>query len=197
MPLIFASNNAHKLQEISSITQGIVRIVSLQEIGCYDDIPETGETLTDNALQKARYVFERYGGDVFADDTGLEIDALNGAPGVYTARFAGPQCSPADNIAKTLECMQGITDRTAYFKTVIAGIISGKEYVFEGVVKGEIAEQVMGDGGFGYDPIFIPDGYDISFAQMAMSEKNTISHRGRATAKFVEFLRGVLMMNDE
>lgn len=192
MKLVFATNNQHKIQEIATLVGQQFQIVSLSDIQCFDEIPETGETLEENALQKARYIYTKYGYDSFADDTGLEIDALNGAPGVYTARFAGLQCSPADNIRKTLEVMQGIEQRNAVFRTVIACILHGKEYLFEGNVHGFIAQDIMGNGGFGYDPIFIPSGYTISFAQMSLDQKNEISHRGRATTKFLKFLHGFI-----
>jgi len=191
MKLVFATNNKHKLDEISKMAGKHFEIVSLAEIGCTDEIPETGETLEENALQKAKYIYDKYNLNCFADDTGLEIDALNGEPGVYTARFAGPDCSPADNIAKTLKVMQGVEERTACFRTVICCIIDGEEYEFEGRVDGYIPHEIMGDGGFGYDPIFVPEGYETSFAQMHMSEKNTISHRGRATAAFLKFIHEI------
>jgi|SRR5690554_4595491 len=192
MDLVFATNNQNKIIEISSIIGDLIPILSLNDIKCFAEIPETGNTLEENALQKARYVFDRYGHNAFADDTGLEIDALDGAPGVYTARFAGPNCSPADNIRKTLQVLSGETNRKARFRTVIACIIDNTEYLFQGTVYGTIAEEIMGEGGFGYDPIFIPDGYIQSFAQMTMAEKNRISHRGRATMEFTTFLRGFL-----
>ncbi len=188
MKLVFATNNKHKLEEISKMAVEHIQIVSLSEIGCFDEIPETGNTLQENALQKSQYIFDKYGLNCFADDTGLEIEALNGAPGVITARFAGENCTPKDNIEKTLSVMQGIENRKACFRTIISFILNGKEYQFEGRVDGEIATEIMGEGGFGYDPIFIPEGYETSFAQMPLDEKNKISHRGRATAKFLEFI---------
>ncbi|MDR0941703.1 MAG: non-canonical purine NTP diphosphatase [Bacteroidales bacterium] len=191
MELVFATNNAHKLQEITAMTGKFFTIKSLQDIHCFDEIPETGETLEENALQKARYVYEKFGCNCFADDTGLEIEALDGAPGVYTARFAGEGCSFDDNIEKTLSLMQGKANRTAEFRTVIACIIDGEEYLFEGGVYGTIATHKMGDEGFGYDPIFVPVGYEESFAQMPMSEKNKISHRARAFKEFMMFLHEI------
>ena len=191
MKLVFATNNKHKLQEIRAIAGKFFEIISLEELGCSDEIPETGETLEDNAIQKATYIYEKYGHNCFADDTGLEIEALDWAPGVITARFAGEHCSPDDNIRKTLELMEGKTNRYAIFRTVIACIIDDEEYLFEGAVEGTIATQRMGEQGFGYDPIFIPAGYETSFAQMPMSIKNTISHRGRATAEFMKFLHEI------
>ncbi len=191
MELIFASNNRHKLEEISKIIGDSYSILNLKQANCEGEIPETGETLAENALQKAHWVYDRTGKNCFADDTGLEIDALNGAPGVYTARFAGEDCTPEDNIQKTLRLLQGVTNRRACFKTVIACILDGKEYLFEGEVEGEIATEKLGVCGFGYDPIFVPKGYKESFAQMPLDLKNSMSHRGRATAKFVEFLHGL------
>jgi XTP/dITP diphosphohydrolase len=191
MELIFASNNRHKLEEISKIVGNAFTILNLKQANCEGEIPETGTTLEENALQKAHWVYSRTHKNCLADDTGLEIDALNGAPGVYTARFAGDDCSPEDNIQKTLRLMKEKTNRRACFRTVIACIIDGKEYLFEGMVEGEIATEKMGDGGFGYDPIFIPKGFSQSFAQMPLDQKNSMSHRGRATAKFVEFLKNL------
>lgn len=191
MELIFASNNRHKLEEISKIVDTAFSIINLKQANCEGEIPETATTLEGNALQKVHWVYSRTQKNCIADDTGLEIDALNGAPGVYTARFAGDECTPEDNIQKTLRLMKDKTNRRACFRTVIACIIDGKEYLFEGLVEGEIATEKMGDGGFGYDPIFIPKGYSQSFAQMPLDEKNSISHRGRATAKFVEFLKNL------
>src|SRR5574344_485303 len=191
MELIFASNNRHKLEEISKIVGNAFTILNLKQANCEGEIPETGTTLEENALQKAHWVYSRTHKNCLADLTGLEIDALNGAPGVYTARFAGDDCSPDDNIQKTLRLMKEKTNRRACFRTVIACIIDGKEYLFEGMVEGEIATEKMGDGGFGYDPIFIPKGFSQSCAQMPLDHKNSMSHRGRATAKFVEFLKNL------
>ncbi|MFO7869285.1 MAG: non-canonical purine NTP diphosphatase [Bacteroidales bacterium] len=192
MNLVFATNNNNKVKEISEIIGDSIKIIGLKDIQCFDDIPETGKTLEENALQKAQYIYNKYGYNAFADDTGLEIDALHGEPGVYTARFAGPECSPEDNIAKTLHVLSGVANRKARFRTVIACVVDGNEFFFQGYVNGEIAKEVMGEGGFGYDPIFIPEGYSQSFAQMPMSEKNDISHRGKATAKFLTFLQGLV-----
>ena len=191
MKLVFATNNRHKLEEISKIVGNAFTILNLKQANCEGEIPETGTTLEENALQKAHWVYSRTHKNCLADDTGLEIDALNGAPGVYTARFAGDDCSPEDNIQKTLRLMKDKTNRRACFRTVIACIIDGEEYLFEGMVEGEIATEKMGDGGFGYDPIFIPKGFSQSFAQMPLDQKNSMSHRGRATAKFVEFLKNL------
>ena len=188
MELIFASNNRHKLEEISKIVGNAFTILNLKQANCEGEIPETGTTLEENALQKAHWVYSRTHKNCLADDTGLEIDALNGAPGVYTARFAGDDCSPEDNIQKTLRLMKEKTNRRACFRTVIACIIDGKEYLFEGMVEGEIATEKMGDGGFGYDPIFIVNGGDITMAEMSEDEKNKISHRGLALQKFINYI---------
>lgn len=185
--IVFATNNAHKLEEARAILVGKLKVLSLADIGCHDEIPETAETLAGNALIKARWVKEKYGYDCFADDTGLMVDALDGAPGVYSARFAGEHCSPADNVALLLKRLMGITNRKAKFATVVALILDDKEFLFEGEVKGHITENIRGNGGFGYDPIFMPDGFDISFAEMLPQQKNAISHRGRAMKKLGEF----------
>ena len=186
--IVFATNNAHKLEEVRAVAGDKIKILSLSDIGCHDDIPETAETLKGNALIKARWVKEKYGKDCFADDTGLMVDALNGEPGVYSARFAGPHCSPADNIALLLEKMNKEENRKARFSTVIALCKGDEEYLFEGTVEGKIATEPHGKGGFGYDPVFIPDETGISFAEMAPEDKNAISHRGRAMQKFLQFI---------
>lgn len=184
--IVFATNNAHKLSEARAIMQGRVVVRSLSDIGCHDDIPETADTLAGNALIKARWVKEKYGYDCFADDTGLMVDALGGGPGVYTARYAGPNCTPADNVRKMLAEMTGVADRTARFATVIAWVSDGGERTFEGEVRGSIATEASGTEGFGYDPIFVPDETGICFACMAPDAKNSISHRGRAMRKFID-----------
>ena len=189
--LVFATNNAHKLEEISSILGDKVEILSLNDINCHVDIPETADTLEGNAFLKAEYIFENYGLDCFADDTGLEIKALDNRPGVYSARYAGPAKEAKDNMEKVLQEMQGKTDRQAQFRTVIALILNGEEHCFEGRVSGEILNAPQGKAGFGYDPVFRPDGYKESFAEMAMDEKNKISHRGRAVEKLTEFLKSM------
>jgi XTP/dITP diphosphohydrolase len=189
MELVFATNNQHKLKEVQSMLDDRIKLQSLKEIGCAEEIPEDHETLKENAAQKAHYIFDKHRINCFADDTGLEIDALNGEPGVYSARYAGEACSFEDNMNKVLEKLKGIKNRKACFKTVIALIIEGKEYYFEGQVNGEILLAKTGIDGFGYDPIFKPEGYDLSFAQMSLDEKNIISHRARATKKLVEFLK--------
>ena len=188
--LVFATNNPHKLEEVRAILGSDVEVLSLRDIGCTADIPETADTLEGNALLKARFVASRYGVDCFADDTGLEVAALDGAPGVYSARFAGPGCTPADNVRKLLGLMQDAGDRSARFRTVVALIRGGKEYCFEGMVGGTVARTPAGCGGFGYDPVFVPEGYDRTFAELPPAEKNRISHRARAVAKLADFLRG-------
>ena len=186
--LVMATNNAHKLAEIRRIIGQKIKILSLDDIGCHDEIPETGDTLEENALIKARWVKEKYGYDRFADDTGLEVDALGGAPGVYSARYAGEHCTPADNVALILERMYGIAVRSARFRTVIALIIGNEEILVDGVVNGCITAEPSGMDGFGYDPVFKPEGSDITFAQMDADAKNAISHRGRATARLLSVL---------
>ena len=166
-----------------------LKLVGLTDLGRTDPLPETSDTLEGNALQKVRYVKEHYGYDCFADDTGLEVDALHGAPGVYSARYAGEDCDSAANVRKLLAALDGVADRRARFRTVIAFVTDGEqEHLFEGEVGGHIATEEHGAGGFGYDPIFTPDGYDRTFAQLSADEKNAISHRGRAVRRFVDFL---------
>ncbi len=190
--IVFATNNRHKLDEIRAITNGKFKILSLAEIGCTEDIPETADTLQGNALQKARYVKEHYGYDCFADDTGLMVDALDGAPGVYSARYAGPGHDSLANMRLLLKNLLGQTCRSARFTTVIALILNGREHLFEGSVEGEILTAPRGEDGFGYDPIFMPAGTGLSFAQMSAEAKNRISHRGRATAKLLDFFNSTL-----
>lgn len=189
MSLVFATNNKHKLEEISHLLEGTYEIIPLEAIGCHDDIPEDHETLEENALQKARYIKEHYGCDCFADDTGLEIEALNGQPGVYSARYAGPAKDSKANMQKVLDNMQNQANRKACFRTIIALILDGQEYLFEGRVDGEILTEQHGSAGFGYDPIFRPEGFKESFAEMNLDTKNSISHRGRAVSKLVDFLK--------
>lgn len=188
MELVFATNNRHKLEEIQNLLGNKVKILSLKDIAFFEEIPEDYDTLKENAQQKARYIYSRYKINCFADDTGLEIDALNGAPGVMSARYAGLSCSYEDNVVKVLKELDGEKNRDARFRTVITLILDGKEYYFEGVVEGEILTKKHGEGGFGYDPIFKPCGFEKSFAEMEMNEKNKISHRGRATQKLADFL---------
>ena len=186
--IVFATNNQHKLSELRRIVGERFHILSLSDIGCHDDIPETADTLAGNALQKARYVKEHYGYDCFADDTGLIVDALGGAPGVYSARYAGPGHDSVANMRLLLDNMKGVTDRSARFVTVIALILNGCELTFEGRVEGEILTEPQGEGGFGYDPVFRPEGGQLSFAMMSSDAKNAISHRGRATAALMKYL---------
>lgn len=189
MRLVFATNNKHKLQEVRDIVGDRVEVLSLSDIDCNDDIPETADTLQGNALIKARYIYEKYGVDCFADDTGLEVEALDGAPGVYSARYAGEECDSEANMKKLLHNLTDKNNRNAQFRTVIALIINGEERLFNGIVKGVIATEKMGTSGFGYDPIFIPEGFSESFAQMDASMKNSISHRYRATEELSKFLK--------
>ena len=186
--IVFATNNQHKLAELRRIVGDRYRILSLADIGCHEDIPETADTLEGNARQKARYIREHYGYDCFADDTGLMVDALGGAPGVYSARYAGPGHDSAANMRLLLANMEGKTDRSARFVTVIALILDGREMTFEGRVEGEILTSAEGEGGFGYDPVFRPEGREVSVAMMSADDKTSISHRGRATAKLIEYL---------
>ena len=187
--IVFATNNEHKLAEVRQIIGNSIEVLSLNDIGCDVDIPETGETLEDNAQLKAQYVFDHYHIDVFADDTGLEVDALNGAPGVYSARYAGDGHDSEANMTKLLNELGENNNRRARFRTVIALILQGQVYEFEGIVNGEIIRERKGGEGFGYDPIFRPDGYDQTFAELGADIKNQISHRARATAKLCHFLK--------
>ena len=196
MSLVFATNNKHKLEEISHLLEGTYEIIPLETIGCHDDIPEDHETLEENALQKARYIKEHYGCDCFADDTGLEIEALNGQPGVYSARYAGPAKDSKANMQKVLDNMQNQANRKACFRTIIALILDGQEYLFEGRVDGEILTEQHGSAGFGYDPIFRPEGFKESFAEMDLDTKNSISHRGRALEELERRLPEFLRQNE-
>lgn len=191
MRLVFATNNAHKLRELREIAPDGIDILSLSDIGCHDDIPETADTLQGNALLKARYVKEHYGYDCFADDTGLMVDALGGEPGVYSARYAGPQHDSEANVRLLMERMHGVDNRMARFVTVIALITASGEHCFEGVVEGRITDAPRGTDGFGYDPVFEPEGRGVTFAQMSASDKNAISHRGRAVASLVRYLKSI------
>jgi XTP/dITP diphosphohydrolase len=186
--LVFATNNAHKLRELGEILKGEFTLLSLNDIGCSDDIPETGDTLEANASQKSFYIWDRYHNDCFSDDTGLEVAALNNEPGVRSARYAGEGRNSDDNVAKVLSGLNAIENRKACFRCVISLIIRGEEYLFEGRVDGEIMTERKGIAGFGYDPIFRPDGYNQSFAEMDAELKNSMSHRGRAVQKLVRFL---------
>jgi len=186
--IVFATNNRHKLEEIRSILSNSYQIVSLEEIGCFEDIPETADTLEGNALLKAQHVKTHYGYDCFADDTGLEVKALHNAPGVYSARYAGEAKDSKANMRKVLKEMESQSDRSAIFRTVIALILGEKEFLFDGAVKGKLIEKARGNAGFGYDPIFIPEGYAETFAEMKPEVKNTISHRAKAVEKLKAFL---------
>lgn len=190
--LVFATNNKHKLEEARKILEGMVEILSLAEIGCNDDIPETATTLEGNALIKARYIKEHYGYDCFADDTGLLVDALDGAPGVYSARYAGEECNPQKNMEKLLSELEGIEQRAAAFVTCVALTLRGSEHIFMGEIAGEITKEAKGTAGFGYDPIFKPFGYDKTFAELGDDTKNSISHRAKAMAKLAQFLNNLI-----
>ena len=191
MKLVFATNNQNKLSEIRSLVASNIEILSLKDINCNEEIPETNPTLEENALQKAKFVFDNYGFNCFADDTGLEIDSLGGEPGVFSARYAGEDCNPDNNIKKVLTKLIGISKRTAKFRTIIALIIDGEEALFEGECKGYIAKQKIGVEGFGYDPIFIPEGCELTFAEMNQNKKGEVSHRGKSVKKLVDFLDSV------
>lgn len=187
--LVFATNNKHKLTEVKAMLEPKFHIVSLDELGCFDDIPETAETLQGNALLKAQYIHEKFGLDCFADDTGLEVEALGGEPGVYSARYAGEDNNAFKNMSKLLQKLGKNTNRSAHFRTVIALIKGGNTHYFEGKVEGKIATEPRGEKGFGYDPIFVPEGYITSFAQLNANEKNKISHRAMAVEKLVAHLQ--------
>ena len=188
MELVFATNNKHKIKEINDLLDDNFTILGLSDTGITEDIPEEAETLEENALFKARYVHEKTGLNVFADDTGLEVPSLGGAPGVHSARYAGESKSFDDNIEKLLREMKDMTERSARFRTVIALILDGSEYLFEGTVEGEIIRERRGSGGFGYDPVFLASGYDLTFAEIPLSEKNRVSHRAKAMRKLIGFL---------
>lgn len=192
LSLVFATNNQHKLKEVQHALGDRVELVTLNAVGITEDIPEDFETLQENALQKARYVYSKTGLNCFADDTGLEVEALNWEPGVFSARYAGDAKNPKDNIRKLLDNLKGVENRRARFRTVIALILNGQEYLFEGVVWGKIIDQERGSDGFGYDPIFVPDGFTQTFAEMPLELKNQISHRGRAVEELRIFLKGRL-----
>ena len=186
--LVFATNNAHKLEEISSILGDKIELLSLKDIGCTADIPETADTLEGNAIQKAEYIHQHYGLDCFADDTGLEVEALGGAPGVYSARYAGDGHDSEANMQKLLQNLEGETNRKAQFRTAICLIMDGEQHLFEGICQGEIIHEKKGGAGFGYDPIFVPEGYNETFAELGNEIKNTISHRARAVQMLCDFL---------
>jgi XTP/dITP diphosphohydrolase len=188
MDMVFATNNRHKLEEVRFLLGGRYSIRSLDDMGCREDIPETADTLEGNALLKARFVSDRYRVNCFADDTGLEVAALGGAPGVYSARYAGPSQDSVGNRQKLLQEMEGVSDRRAQFRTVIALIWEGKKYLFEGVVRGIIIDEERGEAGFGYDSLFVPQGYAQTFAELGMETKNAISHRAEAIKQLKQFL---------
>ena len=191
MKIVFASNNKNKIQEIQSMLPDTIQIVSLESIGCFEEIPETADTIEGNAILKANYITQKYGFDCFADDTGLEVETLNGEPGVYSARYAGEQRNADDNMNKLLEELLDKPNRNAQFKTVIALNLKEKQYLFEGIASGEIITEKMGTGGFGYDPIFKPTNYDETFAELSLAVKNEISHRGKATKALLDFLQNI------
>ena len=187
--LVFATNNAHKLEEISNILGKKIELLSLKDIQCIADIPETAESLEGNAMQKAEYIFQHFGLNCFADDTGLEVEALDGAPGVYSARYAGSGHDSEANMKKLLENLQGVTNRKAQFRTAICLIMNGEKQLFEGICKGHIIEEKRGGAGFGYDPIFVPEGYEQTFAELGNDIKNKISHRAKAVEMLCDFLK--------
>ena len=188
MQLVFASNNKNKIKEIQQLLPATIQLLSLEDIGCHEEIPETADTIEGNAILKANYVTKKYGYDCFADDTGLEVEALHGAPGVYSARYAGEQKDSNDNMNKLLTDLSGKSNRNAQFKTVITLNKDGKQQLFTGIATGKITEEKWGDKGFGYDPIFKPEGYQETFAQLSSEIKNKISHRGKATQQLIAFL---------
>jgi len=188
MQLVFASNNKNKIREIQLLLPESIQILSLEDINCLEDIPETADTIEGNAILKANYVTEKLGFNCFADDTGLEVETLNGEPGVYSARYAGEQKDANDNMDKLLDNLKAKTNRSAQFKTVIALNLNGKQSLFTGIIKGKIIEDKIGTNGFGYDPIFVAEGYTKTFAELTIEEKSTISHRGLAVKQLVDFL---------
>tara|TARA_R110002033_G_scaffold51779_2_gene98798 strand:- start:12200 stop:12772 length:573 start_codon:yes stop_codon:yes gene_type:complete len=188
MQLVFATNNLNKLKEVQAIVPPHIKLLSLKDIACTEDIPETQATIEGNAIQKAEYLKAHYGYDCFADDTGLEVEAINGEPGVYSARYAGPQRNAEDNTNKLLTELKNKPNRNAQFKTVIALHLNGKLHTFTGICKGEITEEKQGEGGFGYDPVFKAEGCEKTFAEISLEEKNTIGHRGKAVTQLVDFL---------
>lgn len=189
--LVFATNNRHKLEEVSEILGDKIELLSLQDIDCTTDIPETADTLEGNALLKAQFIYDNYGLNAFADDTGLEIEALGNEPGIYSARYAGEDKDSQANMLKVLQKLEGVSNRKAQFRTAVSLILDGKPYLFEGIIKGKIIEEKRGEAGFGYDPIFVPDGYNKTFAELGNDIKNRISHRALAINKLSEFLRSV------
>ena len=189
MKIVFATNNKNKILEVQQLLPESIEILSLESIGCFEEIPETGDTIEENAVIKANYITHKYGVDCFADDTGLEVAALDGEPGVYSARYAGEQRDPEDNMNKLLNNLENSTNREAQFKTVIALNLNGKQHLFTGIATGEITLEKSGNQGFGYDPIFKPAGYNLTFAQLSLQEKGKISHRAKATEQLIAFLK--------
>ena len=189
MQLVFASNNKNKIKEIQLLVPASIQILSLEDIGCTEDIAETADTIEGNAILKANYVTEKYGYDCFADDSGLEVDALNGEPGVFSARYAGEPKNDENNIAKLLTNLKDVKNKKANFKTVICLNSKGKQHLFKGIINGQIIEERIGTNGFGYDPIFVADGYEKTFAELSLEEKSNISHRGIAVKKLIDFLK--------
>lgn len=189
MKIVFATHNTNKFKEVEALVPNYITLVSLTDIGCFDDIPETADTIEGNAIQKANYVTEKYNLPCFSDDTGLLVDALNGEPGIYAARYAGEQKSAEDNMAKLLHNLGDNTNRSAHFKTAIASNLNGEQHIFTGIVNGTITKSKQGKDGFGYDPIFTPEGYNLTFAELPLSTKNQISHRAKATQQLISFLK--------
>lgn len=192
MQIVFATNNSNKVKEVQSLIPNHIKLLSLEDINCFEDVPETQNSIQGNAIQKATYIKEKFGFDCFADDTGLEVDILNGAPGVFSARYAGEQRNDSDNMNKLLNALEIKTNRNAQFKTVICLKINNKQHTFTGICEGEITKTKQGKNGFGYDPIFKPNGYDKTFAEMDLDIKNTIGHRGKAVMQLVAFLNSEL-----
>lgn len=188
MKLVFATNNLNKLKEVQALMPSHIQLLSLSDINCTEDIPETSDTIEGNAIQKAQYIKKKYGYECFADDTGLEVEAINGAPGVYSARYAGPQKDADNNMNKLLHELKEKANRNAQFKTVIALELNSESKTFTGICKGTITGDKQGDGGFGYDPIFLPNGYTKTFAELSLAEKNRIGHRGKAIQQLIKFL---------
>lgn len=189
MQIVFATNNKNKIQEVQQLLPSTIEIISLKSIGCFEEIPETAATIQKNAIIKANYVTQKYGYDCFADDTGLEVEALNGEPGAFSARYAGEHCNSDDNMNKLLDALSNETNRNAQFKTVIALNLNGTQHLFTGIARGEITLEKIGYQGFGYDPIFKPEGFKKTFAQLSLEEKGLISHRGKATKQLINFLK--------
>ena len=191
MQIVFATNNINKIREVQALLPNSIQIISLESIGCLEDIPETADTIEGNAIQKANYITQKYGYDCFADDTGLEVEELNGEPGVFSARYAGIQRNADDNMNLLLEKLRNQTNRKAQFKTVIALNLKGKQHLFTGIAAGKITLEKIGNQGFGYDPIFQPEGFSETFAQLSLAQKGQISHRGKATQALITFLESI------